>query len=136
MIKIGIHILDACLDIEIKKNNEHYSLIVMISKSETYKEKGRGWGGKIDNKEKISEIVNLIKECYENPSIPTAFTINDGRLVTMTLKEDAKDLNLNLVHRYAEEYNEYQLVKNILHLINETIQDKSLEEYTLLFNKF
>ncbi|MFZ4929042.1 hypothetical protein [Chryseobacterium sp. Mn2064] len=136
MIKIEIHILDGCLDIEIKNNNEHYSLIVIISKSETYKEKGRAWSDIIDNKEKISEIVNLIKESHENPSIPTAFTINDGRSVTVSLKEDAKDLNLNLVHCYAEEHNEYQLVNNILHLINETIQDKILDGYTLLFNEF
>lgn len=135
MIKIQIDILDGRLEIEIKKNINYFSLMVIISKSETFKENGRAWSGKINEEEKVIEIVNLIKECYKNPNVPIAFTINDGRWVRISLKEDAADTNLEIKHSYAEEHTEHQLIERIFYLINEIIQDKTLKEYTLIFDK-
>lgn len=135
MIKIQIDILDGRLEIEIKKNINYFSLMVIISKSETFKENGRAWGKKINEEEKVIEIVNLIKECHKNPNVPLAFTINDGRWVRISLKEDAADTNLEIKHSYAEEHTEHQLIERIFYLINEIIQDKTLKEYTLIFDK-
>jgi hypothetical protein len=133
MIKIQIDILDGCLEIEIKKNINYYSLIVIISKSETFKENGRAWSGEINEEKKVIEIVNLIKECYNNPAVPIAFTINDGRRVKIRLEEDAADINLDIKHSYAEEHGEHLLVEKIFYLINEIIQDQTLKEYSLIF---
>lgn len=56
MIKIEIQIMEGNLEIEIKKDIDFYSLIVIISKSERFREKGRAWSGKINDEEKLLKL--------------------------------------------------------------------------------
>lgn len=80
MIKIEIHTLAGQLDIEIKRNESCYFLLVILSTSQYFKENGKVWNGKIMRTEKLFEIISLIKECYRKSSVPTKITILDGTL--------------------------------------------------------
>jgi len=136
MIKIEIQTLEGTLDIEIKKNGNQYFLLVILSKSDYFRESGRAWNGKTLNEEKVREITNLITECSKKPSIPKWITINDGRLVKINLKEDKSEISLTIKDRYEEGQIEIQLMKKIFDFINEIIQDAFLKKYTLVFGNY
>jgi len=136
MIKIEIHTLEGILDIEIKKNGDYYFLIVILSKSDYFKENGRAWNGKTKNEEKVWEITNLIKECYKNPSIPKWITINDGRLVMIGLKEDKSEINLIIKDSFEKGQIEIQLMEKMFDFVNEIIQDTFLKKCTLVFGNY
>ncbi|BEV04515.1 hypothetical protein [Chryseobacterium gambrini] len=133
MIKIEIHTLAGQLDIEIKKNEDFYILLVILSKSQYFQEDGRVWSGKIEETEKLFEIVNLIKECYIKPSVPTRITINDGRLIKINLKDDESQITLRLVD-IDKNTNESELIQKIKELTIEiTGNDAILQDYLDIF---
>ncbi|WBX98969.1 hypothetical protein [Chryseobacterium gambrini] len=133
MIKIEIHTLAGQLDIEIKKNEDFYILLVILSKSQYFQEDGRVWSGKIEETEKLFEIVNLIKECYRKPSVPTRITINDGRLIKINLKDDESQIALHLID-IDENTNESELIQKIKELTIEiTGNDAILQDYLDIF---
>lgn len=133
MIKIEIHTLAGQLDIEIKKNEDFYILLVILSKSQYFQEDGRVWSGKIEETEKLFEIVNLIKECYRKPSVPTRITILDGRLIKINLKDDASQIALRLVD-IDENTNESELIQKIKELTIEIRgNDAILQDYLDIF---
>ncbi|SIS74015.1 hypothetical protein [Chryseobacterium gambrini] len=133
MIKIEIHTLAGQFDIEIKKNEDFYILLVILSKSQYFQEDGRVWSGKIEETEKLFEIVNLIKECYIKPSVPTRITINDGRLIKINLKDDESQITLRLVD-IDENTNESELIQKIKELTNDIIDHNAmLKDYLDIF---
>lgn len=133
MIKIEIHTLAGQLDIEIKKNEDFYILLVILSKSQYFQEDGRVWSGKIEETEKLFEIVNLIKECYIKPSVPTRITILDGRSIKINLKYDESQIALRLVN-IDENTNESELIQKIKELTIEiTDNDAILQDYLDIF---
>ncbi|HAO05712.1 MAG TPA: hypothetical protein DCQ50_01750 [Chryseobacterium sp.] len=133
MIKIEIHTLDGQFDIEIKKNEDFYILLVILSKSQYFQEDGRVWSGKIEETEKLFEIVNLIKECYRKPSVPTRITILDGRLIKINLKDDESQIALRLVD-IDKNTNESELIQKIKELTIEiTGNDAILQDYLDIF---
>lgn len=133
MIKIEIHTLAGQFDIEIKKNEDFYILLVILSKSQYFQEDGRVWSGKILETEKLFEITNLIKECYIKPSVPTRITILDGRLIKINLKDDASQIALRLVD-IDENTNESELIQKIKELTIEiTGNDAILQDYLDIF---
>lgn len=133
MIKIEIHTLAGQLDIEIKKNEDFYILLVILSKSQYFQEDGRVWSGKIEETEKLFEIVNLIKECYRKPSVPTRITINDGRLIKINLKDDESQISLHLID-IDKNTNESELIQKIKELTIEiTGNDAILQDYLDIF---
>lgn len=133
MIKIEIHTLDGQFDIEIKKNEDFYILLVILSKSQYFQEDGRVWSGKIEETEKLFEIVNLIKECYRKPSVPTRITILDGRSIKINLKYDESQIALRLVN-IDENTNESELIQKIKELTIEiTDNDAILQNYLDIF---
>lgn len=133
MIKIEIHTLAGQLDIEIKKNENFYTLLIIASKSQYFQEDGRVWSGKIEETEKLFEIVNLIKECYRKPSVPTRITINDGRLIKINLKDDESQISLRLVD-IDENTNESELIQKIKDLTIEIRgNDAILQDYLDIF---
>lgn len=134
MIKIEIHTLDGQFDIEIKRNENFYALLVITSKSQYFNENGRVWNGKIMKTEKLFEIVSLIKECYKKPSLPTSITINDGRVIKINLNDnESQTIVLNLIS-IDENTNEFELIRNIKELTNEIIgNDAILQDYLDIF---
>lgn len=130
MIKIEIHTLAGQLDLEIKKNEDFYILLVILSKSQYFQEDGRVWSGKILETEKLFEITNLIKECYRNPSVPTRITILDGRLIKINLKDDESQIALRLVD-IDENTNESELIQKIKEITNEVIANNTDLQYYL-----
>ena len=133
MIKIEIHTLAGQLDIEIKKNEDFYILLVILYKSQYFQEDGRVWSGKIEETEKLFEIVNLIKDCYIKPSVPTRITINDGRLIKISLKDEESQIALRLVD-IDENTNESELIQKIKELTIEiTGNDAILQDYLDIF---
>ncbi len=133
MIKIEIHTLAGQFDIEIKKNEDFYILLVILSKSQYFQEDGRVWSGKIEETEKLFEIVNLIKECYRKPSVPTRITINDGRLIKINLKDDESQIALRLVD-IDKNTNESELIQKIKELTIEIRgNDAILQDYLDIF---
>lgn len=133
MIKIEIHTLAGQFDIEIKKNEDFYILLVILSKSQYFQEDGRVWSGKIEETEKLFEIVNLIKECYRKPSVPTRITILDGRSIKINLKDDASQIALRLVD-IDENTNESELIQKIKELTIEIRgNDAILQDYLDIF---
>ncbi|OVE59934.1 hypothetical protein [Chryseobacterium mucoviscidosis] len=133
MIKIEIHTLDGQFDIEIKKNEDFYILLVILSKSQYFQEDGRVWSGKIEETEKLFEIVNLIKECYRKPSVPTRITILDGRSIKINLKDDESQIALRLVD-IDKNTNESELIQKIKELTIEiTGNDAILQDYLDIF---
>ncbi|MFY7845746.1 MULTISPECIES: hypothetical protein [unclassified Chryseobacterium] len=133
MIKIEIHTLAGQLDIEIKKNEDFYILLVILSKSQYFQEDGRVWSGKIEETEKLFEIVNLIKECYRKPSVPTRITILDGRSIKINLKDDESQIALRLVD-IDENTNESELIQKIKELTIEIRgNDAILQDYLDIF---
>ncbi|MEO4005058.1 hypothetical protein [Flavobacterium sp. CAU 1735] len=134
MIKININTLDGELDIEIKKNDNQYDLIVIMSKSDYFQEKGRVWHKQIDDNQTINKIVNLIKACHTNPSVPNGITINDGIVRKICLDDDTVAIHLVLKDSYHEKTNESELIESIFEYICECIQDPILEKYTRAFD--
>ncbi|WP_336716870.1 hypothetical protein [Chryseobacterium mucoviscidosis] len=133
MIKIEIHTLAGQFDIEIKKNEDFYILLVILSKSQYFQEDGRVWSGKIEETEKLFEIVNLIKECYRKPSVPTRITILDGRSIKINLKDDESQIALRLVD-IDENTNESELIQKIKELTIEIRgNDAILQDYLDIF---
>lgn len=129
MIKIEIHSLAGQLDIEIKRNENSYFLLVILSTSRYFKEKGKVWNGKIMRTEKLFEIISLIKECYRNPSVPTKITILDGTLRKINLNDEGSQIALHLID-IDENTNESELLQNIKKLVNEvTGNDTTLQYY-------
>lgn len=133
MIKIEIHTLARQFDIEIKRNENFYSLLIILSTSQYFNENGRVWNGKIMKTEKLFEIVSLIKECYKKPSLPTSITINDGRVIKINLNDDKSQIVLSLIN-IAENTNESKLIQKIKKLTNEIIgNDTILQNYLDIF---
>jgi hypothetical protein len=133
MIKLEIHTLAGQLDIEIKRNENFYVLLVIISKSQYFKENGRVWSGKIIETERLFEIVNLIKKYYNRPLIPTTITINDGKLIKINLHNDQLQISLNLMD-IEKNTNEFELIQEIKKFTNEvTDNDPTLQDYLNLF---
>lgn len=134
MIKIEIHTLDRQFDIEIKRNENFYVLLVIASKSQYFNENGRVWNGKIMKTEKLFEIVSLIKECYQKPSLPTSITINDGRVIKIKLNDnESQTIVLNLIN-IDENTNEFELIQKIKELTHEIIgNDAILQDYLDIF---
>lgn len=133
MIKIEIHTLAGQFGIEIKKNENFYTLLIIASKSQYFQEDGRVWSGKIEETEKLFEIVNLIKECYRKPSVPTRITILDGRSIKINLKDDESQIALHLVN-IDENTNESELIQKIKELtIGITGNDAILQDYLDIF---
>jgi hypothetical protein len=130
MIKIEIHTLAGQFDIEIKRNEDFYILLVILSKSQYFQEDGRVWNGKIEETEKLFEIVNLIKECYRNPSVPTRITISDGRLIKINLRDDESQIALRLID-IDENTNEFELIQKIKEFTNEVTGDDTDLQYYL-----
>lgn len=129
MIKIEIHSLAGQLDIEIKRNENGYFLLVILSTSRYFKEKGKVWNGKIMRTEKLFEIISLIKECYRNPSVPAKITILDGTLRKISLNDEGSQFALHLID-IDENTNESELLQNIKKLVNEvTGNDTTLQYY-------
>ncbi len=129
MIKIEIHSLAGQLDIEIKRNENSYFLLVILSTSRYFKEKGKVWNGKIMRTEKLFEIISLIKECYRKPSVPTKITILDGTLRKINLNDEGSQIALHLID-IDENTNESELLQNIKKLVNEvTGNDTTLQYY-------
>lgn len=111
-IKIEIHTLTGELDIEIKRNENFYSLLIILSASQYFNENGRIWNGKIMKTEKLFEIVSLIKECYKKPSLPTSITINDGRVIKINLNDNESQIVLSLIN-IDKNTNEFELIQKI-----------------------
>lgn len=133
MIKIEIHTLTGELDIEIKRNENFYSLLIILSSSQYFNENGRVWNGKIMKTEKLFKIVNLIMECHRKPSLPTRITINDGRVIKINLNDDKSQIVLSLIN-IAENTNESKLIQKIKELTNEIIgNDTILQDYLDIF---
>lgn len=130
MIKIEIHTLAGELDIEIKRNENYHSLLIILSTSQYFNENGRVWNGKIIKTEKLFEIVNLIKECHQKPSLPTSITINDGRLIKINLNDDESQIVLSLIN-IDENTNESELICNIKKLINQGTGNNTTLQYYL-----
>lgn len=129
MIKIEIHSLAGQLDIEIKRNENGYFLLVILSTSHYFKEKGKVWNGKIMRTEKLFEIISLIKECSRKPSVPTKITILDGTLRKINLNDEGSQIALQLID-IDENTNESELLQNIKKLVNEvTGNDTTLQYY-------
>lgn len=134
MIKIEIHTLDGQFDIEIKRNEDFYILLVIASKSEYFRDhNGKVWSGKILETKKLFEITNLIKECYRNPSVPTRITILDGRSIKINLQDDESQISLRLID-IDENTNESKLIQKIKELTIEIIgNDAILQDYLDIF---
>ncbi|VXC10854.1 MULTISPECIES: hypothetical protein [Chryseobacterium] len=133
MIKIEIHTLTGELDIEIKRNENFYSLLIILSTSQYFNENGRVWNGKIMKTEKLFEIVSLIKECYKKPSLPTSITINDGRVIKINLNDNESQIVLSLIN-IDKNTNEFELIQKIKELTNEIIgNDTILQDYLDIF---
>lgn len=133
MIKIEIHILEGQLDIEIKKEDNHYNLLVLLSKSAYHKEKGRAWHGSTTNDATIQEIASLIKECYKKPSIPKRIVILDGMQVNIRLKEEGSEIDFSILNNFDEGSNEFEFMQKSFDLINEMIPDDDLKKYSGVF---
>ncbi|KPH12436.1 hypothetical protein [Chryseobacterium sp. ERMR1:04] len=133
MIKLEIHTLTGQLDIEIKRNENFYVLLIIVSKSQYFKENGKVWSGKIIETERLFEIVSLIKKSYNRPSIPTTITINDGKLIKINLHHDQLQVSLNLID-IEKNTNEFELIEEIKKFTNEvTGNDPTLQDYLNLF---
>jgi hypothetical protein len=131
-IKIVTHILDAALDIEIKKNADRYFLLVILSKSKYYKENGKAWNGKMAFGN-VRQIANAAMQCYRNPSVAKNITINDGKTVKIRLQENGSDINFAVQDIYGGTV-ESTLMQEIFSSINAIIKDPVLEKYREIFD--
>lgn len=135
MIKIAIQSLEGNCDIEIKKNDDQYWLLIIMSKSDYLKETGSVWHEKIKAEGKILEITNLIKQCHKNPSVAKMETISDGMKVDFNLKEEGVLTRLT-IKNIEKGMNEFLLMQNLFELINALIKDPILKKYIEVFEKY
>lgn len=132
MIKIVLYILDGQLDIEIKKNDEGYLLLVIMSQSDYFKEKGRVWKGTTIDGQKVKEMLDLIRGCSLNPSIPMKKTVNDGMMIKIKAKEEDSEIEL-IIRDIEEGMLEYELLQRVFQFVNALVQDNRLKKYTVIF---
>lgn len=135
MIKIQIHSLEGACDIEIKKQQEYYHLVVIMSKSHVLNEKGKAWYGKTPEEKSIQEITDLINSSYQNPSVPNSISINDGIQITFNLKENGQEINL-VCKDIEKGTQEFQLIHKTMALVNDLIKDPVLNSYTKIVESY
>lgn len=80
--------------------------------------------------EKLSKIISLIKECYNKPSILTAITINDGKLIKINLNNDQLQISLRIID-IEKNTNEFELIQEIKEFLNVIIDTDAILQYYL-----
>jgi hypothetical protein len=132
MIKVEIHNLGSSVDIEIKKNENQYFLLVITSKSDYFKQNGSAWNGMTENEEQVREVANSIMQCYSKPSAPKSISINDGKIIKVKLKEKEEEVSL-IIKDISEGTIEFQLMQKLFEFIHTLVQDSDLEQYIKRF---
>lgn len=133
MIKATIQTLSGELEIEIKKNNSQFILLVVLSKSAHYKENGRAWNGSTTDEGKIQGIADLIRHCYSIPSSPKQITLNDGRYRKIKLNDGEAEIQLILKDKFDHGSPEFQLEQKLFEFLAELIPDETLKTYLMEF---
>lgn len=135
MIKVILQTLEGTCEIELKKDQEGCSMLVIMSKSEFLGESGRAWHGKSTDAAAVAEIAELIKECYANPSRPENITIADGMKVTFSLDVTGSKITfvLNSIDRGT---NEFRLLTMLFAMTNAVVGDPVLKNYLEIFERY
>lgn len=126
-IKIQIQSQIEC-EIEIKKDQDLYRLIVIKSASEN--DNGKAWHGKTHDNSKISSIERLIVQCHAQPSSPILVRILDGTIIMIKL-DGQKTLTIKDI--FEENSCEVILLNSIFDFCNSLIKDSNFEHHTKLW---
>ena len=129
MIKIRLSALDFECEIEVKKNAEDYILLVIMSKSDYYKNSGNAWHGQIKDEGEITAIEVLLESCYKYPSVTKWVTINDGMTAYLDCQVNGVEIKFQ-IKDFRENNKEAELMKRIFVLSNNLIKDPVWEAYT------
>jgi hypothetical protein len=130
MIKIKIEALGLELDIEIKDNEDFYSLIVIRSKTSRKDDKGDKWHCQIMDRVRVKELEYLIMEASKNPAVRTEgpVTILDAVITTFIYSIDGKVGKFEVID-FVKNSNELLFMEKLFSLMHELIDDSIFKDY-------
>lgn len=135
MIKVHIDCLEGACDIELKKDQESYHLVAILSTSGFLKEKGKAWYAKTSKEDSILEIRDLVHASYQNPSLPGRISINDGIQIAFSLTENEQEIKL-VCKDVEEGTREFQLIQKLMALVRDLVKDPVLNNYTNIVENY
>lgn len=128
ILKIQIHTLDLGLEIELKRYQDLYRLLIISSKSDFNKDPGTAWHGESANQEPVETISRLAIQCYRSPDKPAHITILDGMLVKLRYLDEETEFQLS-IYTFEEGSNEALLLRSLLAYCKQLLHDDTFDRY-------
>ncbi len=128
IVKVQIHTLDHELEIELKKYQDLYRLLIISSKSDFNKDPGTAWHGESANRELVETLSHLAIQCYRSPHQPTHITILDGMLVKLYYLNEETEFQLS-INTFEEGSNETLLLRSLLAYCKQLLHDDTFDRY-------
>lgn len=128
ILKVHIQTLDHETEIELKKDQALYRLLILKSKSDYDKDPGTVWHGASSNEEPVKAINSLIMACHHVPHKPARITILDGMLVKIYSRYGETELSLS-INQFAEGSNEVILLQTLFDFCKHIVQDEAFDRY-------
>lgn len=126
ILKVQIHTLETKLEIELKKHESLYRLLIIRSKSDFNKDPGTVWHGESANQELVEAIRRLAIQCYHSPHKPTRITILDGMLVKFHYLHEETAFTLS-IKEFEEGSLEALLLQSLLAYCKQLLHDDAFE---------
>jgi len=128
ILKVHIHTLDYELEIELKKYQDLYRLLIISSKSAFNKDPGTAWHGESANQDLVEAISDLAIQCYHSPHKPTRITILDGMLLTIQYQDEETTFSLS-IKEFEEGSHEVLFLQFLLAYCKQLLHDTAFDRY-------
>jgi hypothetical protein len=135
ILKVQIHTLDNEVEIELKKDQDVYRLLIIKSRNEFHKDPGAVWHGESSNEELIESICNLVTACYRAPHRPIRITILDGMLMSIHYRRGETELRLS-IKEFEGDTNELLLLQTLLIFCKQVVQDETFDRYAATLDSY
>jgi hypothetical protein len=124
-LKVKIESLDRDVEIEIKKDEDLYRLIVIRSKSNYDRHNGKAFKGQTSDPKDIKPITDLVEECYTAPTKTKMICILDCTVVTFHYKADNIEIKY-FIKDFEEGAKQDLLMKKLYDLCNKLCAENIL----------
>ncbi len=128
ILKVQIHSLDCELEIELKKHQDLYRLLIISSKSDFNKDPGTVWHGESDNQELVEALSHLATQCYRSPHKPAHIAILDGMHVSLHYLHEETAFTLS-IKTFEEGSTEALLLRSLLAYCKQLLHDDTFDRY-------
>lgn len=125
-LKVQIRTSGLELEIELKKQEDLYRLLVIKSKSDYGKDPGMVWHGESRDETLVKNLSRQALHCYQDPHQPTRITILDGMLVNLHYRDEETEFKLSL-KEFEEGSPEAGLLRALLACCKQLIHDDAFD---------